>query len=206
MSKKKSQVRAIISIAIGHWGNIWYNFSDESGADSDVEDDNISPASSVNDKRSVSSPEPEAELTGTLPYPLENKSTESITLLNTFAAPEEASESVYDPPLELQIPSAMESEDSPLPSPASSPSTESDLNSPEFQPSSIVSIQTCWSTAPLWRNRCNRNIGTYHISNPLPHHFNVWVGEPSHARDMNPFVGSFAQVDFRHEHFWKVVA
>jgi len=81
-----------------------------------VEDD-ASPASSVHEKRSISSPE------------LEHR---------TFSV-EESTEVVYDPPLELQIPSTMELSDSPLPSPASSPSTESDLNSPEFQPSSIVS-------------------------------------------------------------------
>lgn len=57
-----------------------------------------------------------------------------------FVGTDDGPESVYDPPLELHIPSAMELSDSPLPSPASSPSTESDLNSPEFQPSSIVSV------------------------------------------------------------------
>lgn len=56
-----------------------------------------------------------------------------------FTDADDFTELVYDPPLELQIPSAAELSDSPLPSPASSPSTESDLNSPEFQPSSIVS-------------------------------------------------------------------
>ncbi|XP_065219139.1 MAP kinase-activating death domain protein isoform X2 [Planococcus citri] len=101
-----------------HVNNEHEEVTDESGADSDIEDDNVSPASSVNDKRSASSPEPDAEYLGT----------------------EEASESVYDPPLELKIPSAMELSDSPLPSPASSPSTESDLNSPEFQPSSICPL------------------------------------------------------------------
>lgn len=100
--------------------------TDESGADSDVEDDNVSPPSSVNDKYSASSPEPELRASNA----------------------DDFTELVYDPPLELQIPSAAELSDSPLPSPASSPSTESDLNSPEFQPSSVCSL----SVTPMTPN------------------------------------------------------
>ncbi|XP_065219142.1 MAP kinase-activating death domain protein isoform X5 [Planococcus citri] len=119
-----------------HVNNEHEEVTDESGADSDIEDDNVSPASSVNDKRSASSPEPDAEYLGT----------------------EEASESVYDPPLELKIPSAMELSDSPLPSPASSPSTESDLNSPEFQPSSIASLLSELSSGNKQTPQSSQNV------------------------------------------------
>ena len=80
-------------------------------------EDDASPSSSVHGKRSASSPEPE----------------------NRAFSTEESTEIVYDPPLELQIPPNVESSYEPPPSPASSPSSETDLNSPEFQPSSIVS-------------------------------------------------------------------
>lgn len=120
--------------------NILFPFADESGADSENEEDTISPTSSINEKRSLSSPDLDADNLSkynvNTPFII---ATSLFILYLCISGVDDLPQSVYDPPLELQLPSAVELSDSPLPSPASSASTDSDLNSPEFQPSSIVS-------------------------------------------------------------------